>query len=62
MEQLRQLADENEALLIYDEIQTGVAGLSGKFWCHEHFGENARPDIWPSVKRCRYAVYWLVNV
>jgi L-lysine 6-transaminase len=44
MEQLRKLADENEAMLIYDEIQTGV-GLTGKFWCHEHFGENARPDI-----------------
>lgn len=43
-EQLRQLTDEHEALLIYDEVQTGV-GLSGKFWCHEHFGENARPDI-----------------
>ena len=43
-EQLRIIADEEEALLIYDEVQTGV-GLSGKFWCHEHFGENARPDI-----------------
>lgn len=44
MQQLRQLADENDVLLIYDEIQTGV-GLTGKFWCHEHFGEKARPDI-----------------
>jgi L-lysine 6-transaminase len=44
LEQLRKLADENEAMLIYDEIQTGV-GLTGKFWCHEHFGEKARPDI-----------------
>jgi len=44
LEQLRVLADENEAMLIYDEVQTGV-GLSGKFWCHEHFGEKARPDI-----------------
>lgn len=44
MEQLRLLADENDALLIYDEVQTGVA-LSGKFWCHKHFGPNARPDI-----------------
>jgi L-lysine 6-transaminase len=44
LEQLRILADENEALLIYDEVQTGV-GLTGKFWCHEHFGEHARPDI-----------------
>jgi L-lysine 6-transaminase len=44
MEQLRILADENDAMLIYDEVQTGV-GLTGKFWCHEHFGEKARPDI-----------------
>lgn len=44
LEQLRILADENEAMLIYDEVQTGV-GLTGKFWCHEHFGEKARPDI-----------------
>lgn len=44
MEQLRTIADENEAMLIYDEIQTGV-GLTGKFWCHEHFGDRARPDI-----------------
>jgi L-lysine 6-transaminase len=43
-EKLRVLADENECMLIYDEVQTGV-GLTGKFWCHEHFGEHARPDI-----------------
>jgi len=42
--QLKKLADENEAFLIYDEVQTGV-GLTGKFWCHEHFSEEARPDI-----------------
>lgn len=42
--QLRQLADENEAFLIYDEVQTGV-GLTGKFWCHQHFSAKARPDI-----------------
>ncbi|AMR33844.1 L-lysine 6-transaminase [Mucilaginibacter sp. PAMC 26640] len=44
LEQLRQLADEYDAMLIYDEVQTGV-GLSGKFWLHQHFGEKARPDI-----------------
>lgn len=44
LEQLRILANENDALLIYDEVQTGV-GLTGKFWCHEHFGAKARPDI-----------------
>ena len=42
--QLKSLADENEAFLIYDEVQTGV-GLTGKFWCHQHFSEKARPDI-----------------
>ncbi|WDF76366.1 L-lysine 6-transaminase [Mucilaginibacter sp. KACC 22773] len=44
LEKLRELADEYEAMLIYDEVQTGV-GLTGKFWCHEHFGPKARPDI-----------------
>ncbi len=38
---LRDLADKHEALLIYDEVQTGV-GLTGKFWAHEHF---VQPDI-----------------
>lgn len=44
LEAIRQICDEKEALLIYDEVQTGV-GLTGKFWCFEHFGPNARPDI-----------------
>ncbi|NGP89996.1 L-lysine 6-transaminase [Fodinibius halophilus] len=38
---LRELADKHEALLIYDEVQTGV-GLTGKFWAHEHY---VKPDI-----------------
>lgn len=38
---LRNLADEFEALLIYDEVQTGV-GLTGKFWAHEYY---VKPDI-----------------
>ena len=42
--QLKALADENDAFLIYDEVQTGV-GLTGKFWCHQHFNGKARPDI-----------------
>jgi L-lysine 6-transaminase len=44
LSQLKALADEHEAFLIYDEVQTGV-GLTGKFWCHQHFSEKARPDI-----------------
>jgi L-lysine 6-transaminase len=38
---LRQLADENEIMLILDEVQTGV-GLTGKMWAHQHFVE---PDM-----------------
>ena len=38
---LRELADRHEALLIYDEVQTGI-GLTGKFWAHEHY---VKPDI-----------------
>jgi L-lysine 6-transaminase len=42
--ELKTIADGNDAFLIYDEVQTGV-GLTGKFWCHEHYSEKARPDI-----------------
>lgn len=34
---LRKLADDYDALLIYDEVQTGV-GLTGKMWAYEHYG------------------------
>ena len=42
LQTLRQMADENEALLIFDEVQTGV-GLTGTFWAHQGLG--VRPDI-----------------
>jgi L-lysine 6-transaminase len=42
--ELKEIADENDAFLVYDEVQTGV-GLTGKFWCHQHYSEKARPDI-----------------
>tara|TARA_Y100000296_G_scaffold79154_1_gene102745 strand:- start:439 stop:1692 length:1254 start_codon:yes stop_codon:yes gene_type:complete len=35
--ELRHLADKYEAMLIFDEVQTGV-GLTGKMWAYEHFG------------------------
>ncbi len=41
-QELRRIADENEVILIFDEVQTGV-GITGKMWCHEHFA--VRPDI-----------------
>ncbi|MEB2311945.1 MAG: L-lysine 6-transaminase [Sorangiineae bacterium] len=39
---LRRLADEREALLIFDEVQTGL-GLTGSWWAFEQLGVT--PDI-----------------
>ncbi len=50
LEQVRALCDENEAMLIYDEVQMGMA-CTGEFWAHEHFGPNARPDIIAFAKK-----------
>ncbi|MBV6477466.1 MAG: putative L-lysine-epsilon aminotransferase [Ignavibacteria bacterium] len=40
-EQLRQICDESEILLIFDEVQTGIA-LTGKWWAHMHY---VKPDL-----------------
>jgi L-lysine 6-transaminase len=42
LQALRGLADENDALLVFDEVQSGVA-LTGRFWAHQHFG--VQPDL-----------------
>ena len=55
-QELREIANENDIMLIYDEVQTGI-GVTGKMWAHQHFaahqcsdcgcGEDssAKPDI-----------------
>lgn len=40
--ELRRLCDQNEALLIFDEVQTGV-GMTGTMWAHQGLG--VLPDI-----------------
>ncbi|WP_210374901.1 L-lysine 6-transaminase [Rhodothermus bifroesti] len=42
LQALRTLADENDALLIFDEVQTGV-GITGAFWAHQALG--VQPDL-----------------
>ncbi|MCS2608679.1 aspartate aminotransferase family protein [Halomonas dongshanensis] len=44
---LRALCDEHDALLVFDEVQTGV-GRCGTFFAHEHYGVT--PDILTSAK------------
>ncbi|HQU74346.1 MAG TPA: L-lysine 6-transaminase, partial [Calditrichia bacterium] len=39
---LRDLADENDALLVFDEVQTGL-GLTGEMWAHQVAG--VQPDV-----------------
>src|SRR5262249_14983625 len=39
---LRQIADENDAMLVFDEVQAGM-GLTGRMWSHQHF--DVKPDF-----------------
>ena len=43
LKEIRDLTLENEFLLIFDEIQTGV-GITGKMWAHQNFN-GVIPDI-----------------
>lgn len=44
---LRELCDEADALLVFDEVQCGL-GRTGKLWGHEHF--DVVPDIMTLAK------------
>ncbi|MCL2519057.1 MAG: aspartate aminotransferase family protein [Oscillospiraceae bacterium] len=45
--QLRKICDDNDLVLIFDEIQTGIA-RTGKMFAYEHFG--FKPDIMTLAK------------
>jgi L-lysine 6-transaminase len=40
--ELRKICDDNEILLIFDEVQTGI-GMTGKMWGFQHF--SITPDV-----------------
>jgi len=45
---LRRIADRNEVLLVFDEVQTGFA-TTGRWWSFEHFG--VEPDVFAFGKK-----------
>lgn len=47
MQGLRELCDRHQALLVLDEVQSGM-GRSGKLFAHEHYGVT--PDILTTAK------------
>lgn len=47
MREVRRLCDENEMLLIFDEVQTGM-GRTGKMFAHQHF--DVEPDLMTLAK------------
>src|SRR2546426_7861481 len=42
LQTLRQICDDSDVLLIFDEVQTGM-GITGRNWCCEHF--EVLPDL-----------------
>lgn len=50
MKKLRQIADENDILLIFDEVQCGM-GVTGKMWAWEH--HDVKPDIFCFGKKAQ---------
>jgi L-lysine 6-transaminase len=49
--QLRQICDENDILLIFDEVQCGM-GITGKMWAFEHHAP-VKPDMFAFGKKAQ---------
>jgi len=45
--ELKKLSIENDFLLIYDEVQTGI-GITGSMWAHQSFNSK-NPDLQPDI-------------
>jgi L-lysine 6-transaminase len=50
LRKLRQICDENDILLIFDEVQCGV-GVTGRNWCCQHF--DVLPDLMAFGKKAQ---------
>jgi L-lysine 6-transaminase len=50
LRKLREICDEDDILLIFDEVQTGL-GTTGKTWCSQHF--DVVPDIMAFGKKAQ---------
>lgn len=57
--ELRKIADENEIMLIFDEVQTGI-GLTGKMWYLEYL-EKAKPDLVAFGKKAQVCGFFSSN-
>ena len=50
LRKLREICDENDILLIFDEVQCGF-GVTGKTWCSQHF--DVVPDLMSFGKKAQ---------
>ncbi len=50
LKSLRELCDNEEIVLVFDEVQTGM-GLTGKWWAFEHYG--VQPDVFSFGKKAQ---------
>jgi len=55
---LKELTLEEDVLLIFDEVQTGL-GITGRWWCHEHF--DVRPDLMVYGKKMQVGGFCSTN-